>query len=260
MDALSRRRGPTARLASGSAATGKPRSPPLPSIRRRQCGRFQPGRIDHSHGRGARSPPLEGRRRTGHPGPRQRRQTPRRCVSRRRPTTLHGHPARPIGLAPVVASGHGRLAGPEIDLGSGVNLVTFSPDGRSLVTGCETAEVRSRLWRCNDGKLVRELREHRDRVVAIAFHPRDGTVRDGQLRPYLPRMGQRPASPKGSIFRDSGAIRSVALHPSRPLVLVGGHDRIARSVTVTGRPREVSRCLTRMPSRWSDSARTAGSP
>src|SRR5262249_49114728 len=64
----------------------------------------------------------------------------------------------------------GRPDGPEVDLGRGVDLVVFGPDGRSLVTGCETAEIRSRLWRCDDGTVVRELREHSDRrVVAIAF-------------------------------------------------------------------------------------------
>ena len=142
----------------------------------------------------------------------------------------------------------GRRACAEIDLGPGVNLVTFSPDGRSLVTGCEIAEVRSRLWSCDDGKPVRELREHRDRVVAIAFHPRDGTKFVTGSYDHTCRLWDTASGePLGPIFRDSGAIQSVAFHPSRLLILVGGHDRIARFCNFVGESSLGAPCRTRMP-------------
>ncbi len=123
----------------------------------------------------------------------------------------------------------GRRISAEVDLGPSVDLVTFSPDGRSLVTGCETAGARSRLWRCDDGTPVRELREHRDRVVAIAFDPGDrqrfvtGSY-DHTCRLWDGCTGE----PLGPVLRLSGAIRAVAFHPHHDLVLVGGHDRIAQ--------------------------------
>ena len=123
----------------------------------------------------------------------------------------------------------GGPVGAAVDLGSGVNLVMFSPDGRSLVTGCETSQHRSRLWRCDDGAPVRELLEHRDRVVAIAFYRGDRRWFVTGSYDHTCRVWDRDTGePVGKVFRLFGAVRAVAFHPTRPLVLVGGHERIAQ--------------------------------
>lgn len=122
----------------------------------------------------------------------------------------------------------GERLGAETDLGRGINLVTFSPDGRYVVTGGEGPDVRSRLWSCEDRVPVRDLKEHSDRVVAIAFVPRDGRRFVTGSYDYTCRLWEGGSGePVGPALRHSDGIRAVAFHPHRDLVLVGGHDKVA---------------------------------
>ncbi len=51
--------------------------------------------------------------------------------------------------------------------------VAFSPDGRLLASGVDDRKVK--LWRVEDGKLLRELKGHTSGVNSVGFSP------DGRL-------------------------------------------------------------------------------
>jgi len=123
----------------------------------------------------------------------------------------------------------GRRMGAEIDLGRAITLVTFSPDGQSFVTAGERPDVRARLWRTAGGKPVRDLNEHSDRVVAVAFNPRDGgAFVTGSYDQTCRLWNTATGLPLSQVFRHVGAVRAVAFSPTGQSILVGGHDRIAQ--------------------------------
>jgi len=51
--------------------------------------------------------------------------------------------------------------------------VAYNPDGRYMATASSDETVK--LWNSQDGKLLRELKEHQAEVCAVAFSP------DGKL-------------------------------------------------------------------------------
>jgi WD40 repeat protein len=50
-----------------------------------------------------------------------------------------------------------------------VTSVSFSPDGRQLVSGSFDSTVR--LWSVTSGKLLKGLTGHSEYVICVAFHP-----------------------------------------------------------------------------------------
>ncbi|WP_404963038.1 TIR domain-containing protein [Streptomyces sp. 147326] len=105
-----------------------------------------------------------------------------------------------------------------------VRSIAFRPDADVLATGCDDSVVR--VWDARSGRLVEELggsTGHADRVYGVAYGPGsawlasaswDGSAivwRNGEAGPRLRGRG--------------GRLWSVAAHPSRPLLAVGGDDR-----------------------------------
>jgi hypothetical protein len=57
-----------------------------------------------------------------------------------------------------------------------VNSLTFSPDGRRLISG--SADTTAIVWDVAAGKALHRLKGHRDHIYAVGFTP-DGARRDG---------------------------------------------------------------------------------
>ena len=123
----------------------------------------------------------------------------------------------------------GKRIGAEIELGAGITLVTFSPDGAAFVTAGEDREVVAQLWRTAEGKPVRALQEHLGRVTAVAFNPRGGrSFVTGSYDQTCRLWDSASGEPLGPVFRHSGAVRAVAFSSNGKTILVGGQDRLAQ--------------------------------
>jgi WD40 repeat protein len=128
----------------------------------------------------------------------------------------------------------GRRKGGDVDLGPGIGLVAFTPDGQSFVTAGERFDVSPCLWRTAEGKLVRELNGHTDRVVAVAFNPSLGTFATGSYDQTCRLWNITTGERLTTVFRHPGAVRAVAFHPNGGSILVGGHERIAQLWNIDG--------------------------
>ncbi len=58
-----------------------------------------------------------------------------------------------------------------------VNAVTFSPDGRTVASGCKDKTVK--LWDVASGQLKRTLTGHTGRIESLAFSPDGKTLASG---------------------------------------------------------------------------------
>jgi WD40 repeat protein len=128
----------------------------------------------------------------------------------------------------------GQRTGGETDLGPGIMLVAFSPDGPSLVTAGEPLEAPPRLRRTAGGKLVRELSGHTDRIVAVAFNPMGGTFATGSYDQTCRLWSAASGEARVSVIRHPGLVRAVAFSPDGRSILVGGHERIAQLWNIDG--------------------------
>ncbi|MBI5863523.1 MAG: protein kinase [Planctomycetes bacterium] len=104
-----------------------------------------------------------------------------------------------------------------------VSNVCFSPDSRWLATSADDAVIR--LWRVEDGGLVREFRGPETRIPQIAFDNAGvllaAAVRDGTLRVWGVDTGVCLVTAPA----EKNALRSVRFSPDSRQIIVGGDDR-----------------------------------
>jgi hypothetical protein len=117
----------------------------------------------------------------------------------------------------------------------GVAAVAFSPDGKTILTGCE--DQSAQFWDADTGTALGPRLPHEDFVWTVAFSP-DGraalTGTEGQTY-YLWDVATR--KPIGTPFRHEGPITSVAFSPDGRVLLTGSADATARLWdTATGKP------------------------
>jgi WD40 repeat protein len=109
-----------------------------------------------------------------------------------------------------------------------VKAVAFSPDGRTLLTGC--ADKLARLWGVETGKLLEPSFLHQGAVLAVSFSSDGRFVLTGSSD-RTARLWQRSTGkPLGPVWQHPSAVAQVAMTPGEGTswtVLTRGPDRSA---------------------------------
>ncbi|KAG2010503.1 vegetative incompatibility protein HET-E-1 [Coprinopsis cinerea AmutBmut pab1-1] len=114
------------------------------------------------------------------------------------------------------------------DVGSGVDCVAFSPDGKLLASGCRDRTIRLRNPQTGEA-LGEPLRGHSGRVNSVAFSP-DGTLLasgsdDWTIRLWSPQTGEALGEP---LQGHSHWVTSVAFSRDGTLLASGSRDNTIR--------------------------------
>ena len=109
---------------------------------------------------------------------------------------------------------------------SNVVSVSFSPDGKTLVSGSFDGTVH--LWNVETGKLLKTLTEHRKRVEGVSFSP-DGKTRvsgsfDGTVHLWNVETGKLLETLKGH----KSNVESVSFSPDGRWIVSGSWDKTVR--------------------------------
>ncbi len=139
-----------------------------------------------------------------------------------------------------------------------VHSVAISPDGKRVVSGSSGNTLC--VWDLTTGQLLRTLHEHTGTIYCLAFTPlspnaywlvsgsADTTVRRWDINAPSGHVGYSPDSvPWENEPTHAGAVRSLAFHPTRPLLISSSEDktiklwnmhtgRLLRTVTGHGGP------------------------
>src|SRR5262249_16828165 len=117
-----------------------------------------------------------------------------------------------------------------------VAAAAFSPDGRTIVTGCQ--DRLARLWDRGTGQLLAVLRGHREWIEGVAFSPDGRTVVTGSWDHTARLWGVAPRLPLDPVAAPAGRPlwTQVAFSPDRTTVLTAGGNLARLWDTATGRP------------------------
>ncbi|CAE7073922.1 unnamed protein product [Rhizoctonia solani] len=102
-----------------------------------------------------------------------------------------------------------------------INSVTFSPDGKSVVSGSDDNTVR--MWNANSSSPIGEpLEGHSSYVQSVSYSPLGNLIASGSwdntIRLWDPSTGQQ----SGDILKGDHTFFSVAFAPDAKLIASGG--------------------------------------
>ncbi|KAG8846333.1 hypothetical protein FRB91_000901 [Serendipita sp. 411] len=110
----------------------------------------------------------------------------------------------------------------------GVTSISFSPDGRRIVSGSEDQTIR--LWDAETGQPLGEpLLGHSNAVWSVAFSPDGHRIVSGSLDKTVRLWDAGTGQPLGAPLRGhSGIVRSVAFSPDGCYIVSGSGDHLIR--------------------------------
>jgi eukaryotic-like serine/threonine-protein kinase len=120
---------------------------------------------------------------------------------------------------------HPRLTG-VFSHANAVMGVAFSPDGKTVLTGC--LDGTARLWDAATTKPLGKPLPHQDQVRAVAFSPGGKTVLTGSDDGTARLWDASTGKPLGPPLVHQGWVRAVAFSPGGKTVLTGSDDGTAR--------------------------------
>src|SRR5262249_7354463 len=106
-----------------------------------------------------------------------------------------------------------------------VRAVAFSPDGQTLLSGCEDRSAR--LWYAETGNRLRASK-HKGYVQAVAFSPDGKTIATGSRDATARLWEASTGRPLGKPLRDAGYVEAVAFSPDGKTLVTGSRDAMAR--------------------------------
>jgi WD40 repeat protein len=117
----------------------------------------------------------------------------------------------------------------------GIFDLAFSPDGKTLLTGCYAAEGAVRLWKVDGGQMLWTYVNHWS-GFRLLFHPDGRTIYCAGYK-GIRVLDAATGRPTGPEFSYPGTINALRLSPDGTALAGGGDDRTARLWDVaTGRP------------------------
>jgi WD40 repeat protein len=110
--------------------------------------------------------------------------------------------------------------------GDQVRSVAFSPDGKTILTGCW--DQTARLWDAQTGRPIGEPLEHPDRVFSVAFSPDGRTILTGCGDKTARLWDAHTGRPIGQTMEHPDRVNSVAFSPNGQTILTGCWDGTAQ--------------------------------
>jgi WD40 repeat protein/tetratricopeptide (TPR) repeat protein len=104
--------------------------------------------------------------------------------------------------------------------------VAFSPDGQTILTGCD--DGMARLWDAASGRLIGQPIVHRGRVKCVAFSPDGRAVLTGGTDKAARLWDAVTGCPIGSPMEHRDYVWAVAFSPDGQTILTGSQDGTAR--------------------------------
>jgi TRAP-type C4-dicarboxylate transport system substrate-binding protein len=104
--------------------------------------------------------------------------------------------------------------------------ITFSPDGKTIATGCE--DNVTRIWDIATGEIMREFTRHESFIQGVAFSP-DGKYLLTGSDDKTARLWDLSTGETIRVFTDHrGAVQTVTFSPDGSLIATASNDTVAR--------------------------------
>jgi WD40 repeat protein len=130
-----------------------------------------------------------------------------------------------LGVRHLLA-GWSRSQGISLISGSGVYAVTFSPSGKTVLTG--GFDGMARLWDAATGRPRGQPLRHGGPVVAVAFSPDGKTILTGSADKTARLWDFITGQQRGWPFRHGGGVQAVAFSPDGKTFLTGSAEGTAQ--------------------------------
>ena len=123
-----------------------------------------------------------------------------------------------------------------------VFAVAFSPDGKTVLTGC--MDDTARMWNATTGQQIGAPLTHRGSVMAVAFSPDGKMVLTGSLDQTARLWDRTTGRPIGGAMQHQGPVMAVAFRPDGKSVLTASGDNTVRLWPIAELRDDVGRAAT----------------
>jgi WD40 repeat protein len=104
-----------------------------------------------------------------------------------------------------------------------VNVVTFTPDGQTLVSGSDDSTIK--VWNLATGKPIHTLVGHSDSVHALVISPDSQTIADGSDDNTIKVWNLATGRPLRTLVGHEFWVRSIAISPDGKTLASGSFDK-----------------------------------